>query len=86
MSYADISPSILWRKQQTEARLVLRSKPRNCRDDFEAQTEKPEATGFEAKPGEAVATDFEAKLQKTIATGFEVKLEKTAPVVSMLNY
>jgi hypothetical protein len=74
MSYADISPSILWRKQQTEARLVLRSKPRNCRDDFEAQTEKPEATGFEAK------------LQKTIATGFEVKLEKTAPVVSMLNY
>jgi hypothetical protein len=74
MSYADISPSILWRKQQTEARLVLRSKPRNCRDDFEAQTEKPEATGFEAK------------LQKTIATDFEVKLEKTAPVVSMLNY
>jgi hypothetical protein len=31
----------LWRNRQTEAHLVLRPKPRNCRGDFEAQITKP---------------------------------------------
>jgi hypothetical protein len=32
---------------------------------FEAQIEKPEATGFEAKPGETVALSFKAKLRNS---------------------
>jgi hypothetical protein len=31
----------LWRNRQTEARLVLRPKPRNRHSDFEAQITKP---------------------------------------------
>jgi hypothetical protein len=36
VSRADLHPSILWRNRQTEARLVLRPKPRNRRGNFEA--------------------------------------------------
>jgi hypothetical protein len=62
VSHADLSPSVLWRKQQTEAYLVLRPKLRNHRSDFEAQITKPELPflgpnrethhhlGFEAQP------------------------------------
>jgi hypothetical protein len=57
--------------------LVLTSKPRNRRGDFEAQIikstllvlrpkQKTQTTGFEAKPGETVATDFKAKPEKTV--------------------
>jgi hypothetical protein len=57
--------------------MVLRSKPRNCRGNFEVQITKPccrfwgpnretWATGFEVKLGETVATDFEAKPKKTV--------------------
>jgi hypothetical protein len=42
MSRANLLPSVLWRKRQTVARLVLRYKTRNRRGDFEAQITKPE--------------------------------------------
>jgi hypothetical protein len=35
VSRANLSPSVLLRNRQTEACLVLRSKPRNCHGDFE---------------------------------------------------
>jgi hypothetical protein len=41
----------LWRNRQTEAHLVLRHKPRNRRDDFEAQITKPELSVLMPKPG-----------------------------------
>jgi hypothetical protein len=88
VSRADFSPSVLCRKRQTEAHLVLRPKPRNCRGDFEAQITKPELPvlrpklgnyphlGFEAQPRKPT-TGFEAKLGETVTTSFEAKLEKT---------
>jgi hypothetical protein len=42
---------ILWRNRQTEDHLVLRSKPRNRRGDFEAQITKTVAAGFETQIG-----------------------------------
>jgi hypothetical protein len=35
VSRADLHPSVLWRNRQTEACLVLMTKPRNRRGDFE---------------------------------------------------
>jgi hypothetical protein len=78
----------LWRNQQTEAHLVLRSKPRKHRSDFEAQITKPELSVFRPKSGnppppwffgstKKPATGFEAKPRETVATSFEAKLEKT---------
>jgi hypothetical protein len=55
----------LWRNRQTEAYLILRSKPTNCHGDFEV------------KPLETVANDFEAKQVRTVTTGFETKPAKT---------
>jgi hypothetical protein len=51
VSRANLPPSILWRNQQTEARLVLRLKPRNCHGDFEAQITKPKLPVLRPKPG-----------------------------------
>jgi hypothetical protein len=41
VSRAVLLPSVLWRNWQTVARLILRSKPRNCRGNFGAQMTKP---------------------------------------------
>jgi hypothetical protein len=51
VSHADLPPSVLWCNRQTEAHLVLRSKPRNRRGDFEAQITKPELPVLKPKPG-----------------------------------
>jgi hypothetical protein len=88
MSNADLPPSVLWRKRQIEACLVLRPKPRNCRGDFEAQITKPELPVLRPKLGKPPppwfrgstkkpTASFEAKPGETVATSFEVKLEKT---------
>jgi hypothetical protein len=37
VSRADLPPLVLWRNRHTEAHLVLRTKPRNHRSDFEGQ-------------------------------------------------
>jgi hypothetical protein len=68
--------------------LVLRPKPRNCRDDFEAQITKPKLPVLRSKPEnppppwfwvstKKPTTGFEAKPGKTVATSFEAKLVKT---------
>jgi hypothetical protein len=68
--------------------LVLRSKPRNHRGDFEAQIIKPELPILRPKPRNPPAhwfwgstkkptTGFEAKPEETVTTSFEAKLEKT---------
>jgi hypothetical protein len=88
VSYIDLPPLVLWHNQQTEAHLILRSKPRNRRGDFEAQITKPELSVLRPKPGnppppwfwgstKKSTTGFEAKPGETVATSFEVKLEKT---------
>jgi hypothetical protein len=46
VSHANLHPSVLWRNRQTEAHLVLRSKPRNHHGDSEAQITKPKLPGF----------------------------------------
>jgi hypothetical protein len=77
----------LWRNRQTEVRLVLRPKPRNCRGDFEHQITKPELPVLRPKLGNSPApwfwgstkkltAGFEAKPRETVATSFEDKLEK----------
>jgi hypothetical protein len=69
--------------------LVLKPKPRNCRDDFEAQITKPELPILRPKSGNPPSpwfwgstkkptVGFEAKLGETVATGFEAKPAKTA--------
>jgi hypothetical protein len=65
-----LTPSVLWRNQQTVVHLVLRPKPRNHRGDFDAQNKKTEATDFEAKSGETVVTGFEAKPVETVLVVF----------------
>jgi hypothetical protein len=88
VSRAHLPSSILWRNQQTEAHLVLRPKPRNCRGDFEAQITKPELPVLRPKPrnppppwfwgsSKKPTTGFKAKPEETVATSFETKLEKT---------
>jgi hypothetical protein len=74
--------------RQIETCLVLRSKPKNCHDNFDVQITKlklpvsrpkaenpppPWIWGSTKKP----TTGFEAKLGETVATSFEAKLEKT---------
>jgi hypothetical protein len=73
MSHAVLAPSILWCDQQTEARLVLRPKPRNRCGDFEAQIQNRRCW-------------FWGPNQKTRATDFEAKLEKTIKVVLRPNH
>jgi hypothetical protein len=82
-------PSIGFVVQSTiEAHLVLRPKPRNRRDDFEAQITKPELSVLRPKPGnppppwfwgstKKPTAGFEAKPRGTVTTSFEAKLEKT---------
>jgi hypothetical protein len=78
----------LWRNRQTEAHLILRSKPRNCHGNFESQICKQELLVLRPKlenspppwfwgSTEKPTTGFEAKLGETVITSFEVKLEKT---------
>jgi hypothetical protein len=79
---------ILWLNRKTEACLVLRLKPRNRRNDFEAQITKPELPVLMPKPGnpppawfwgstKKLTAGFEAKQGETVATRFEAKLKKT---------
>jgi hypothetical protein len=51
VSRVDLPPSVLWRNRQTEAYLVLRHKPRNHRDDFNAQITKLKIPILRLKPG-----------------------------------
>jgi hypothetical protein len=64
--------------------MVLRPKPRNCRDNFVGQITKPQLPVLQPKPENqsewfwvqttrTVATGFEAKSGETIALGFEAK-------------
>jgi hypothetical protein len=68
--------------------MVLRSKPRNRRGAFEAQTTKPELSVLRSKPGnppppwfcgstKKSTTGFEVKPRETVATSFEAKPAKT---------
>jgi hypothetical protein len=68
--------------------LILRPKPKNRRDDFEAQITKLYMAVLRPKPGnppppwfwgstKKSTAGFEATPGETIATSFEVKLEKT---------
>jgi hypothetical protein len=90
-SRTDLTASVLWRNRQTEARLVLRPKPRNRRDDFEPQITKPELPVLRPKPRnppppwfrgstKKSTAGFEAKPGETVTTSFEDKLEKTVAV------
>jgi hypothetical protein len=65
-----LTPSVLWRNQQTVVHLVLRPKSRNHRGDFDAKNKKTEATDFEAKSGKTVVTGFEAKPVETVLVVF----------------
>jgi hypothetical protein len=78
----------LWHNRQIEAHLVLRPKPRNRPDDFDAQITKPKLPVLRPKLGnpsppwfwgstKKSTTGFEAKPGEPVATSFEVKLEKT---------
>jgi hypothetical protein len=51
MFHTDLHPSVLCRNRQTEARMVLSHKSRNCRGDFDAQIIKQELLMFRPKPG-----------------------------------
>jgi hypothetical protein len=79
---------MLWRNRQIEAHLILRHKPRNHHDDFEAQITKPKLPVLRSKlenppppwfggSTKKPTTGFEAKLREIVATSFEAKLEKT---------
>jgi hypothetical protein len=68
--------------------MVLRTKPRNHRGNFNAQIIKPELPVLSLKSGnpspswfwgptKKPTTGFEAKPGETVTTSFEVKLEKT---------
>jgi hypothetical protein len=68
--------------------LVLRSKPRNRHDNFEAQITKPELPVLRSKlknppppwlwgSTKKPKAGFEAKPRETVATKFEAKLAKT---------
>jgi hypothetical protein len=71
--------------------LVLRPKPKNRRDDFDAQITKSELPILRPKlenppppwfwgSNNKLTPDFEAKPGETVATSFEAKLEKTVTV------
>jgi hypothetical protein len=51
VSRAILLPSILWHNRQTITHLVLMSKPKNCRCDFEDQITKPELSVLRPKLG-----------------------------------
>jgi hypothetical protein len=51
VSHVVLHPSVLWHNWQTEARLVLRPKPRNRYDDFDAQINKLELSVLRPKSG-----------------------------------
>jgi hypothetical protein len=81
----------LWRNWQTEARLILRPKPRNHRDDFDAQINKPKLPVLWSKPEnpsppwfwgsiKKSTTGFDAKSEETVVISFEAKLEKTVTI------
>jgi hypothetical protein len=87
VSCADLPPSVLWRNRQIEAHLVLKTKPRNRRNDFKAQIIKPKLPVLRPKPRnhpppwfwgstKKPTSGFEAKPGETVASSFEVKLEK----------
>jgi hypothetical protein len=87
----------LWCNRQTEARLVLRLKPRNRRGDFETQITKPNLPILRPKPGnppppwfwgstKKSTAGFEVKPEETVATSFEAKLEKIVWVVLRPNH
>jgi hypothetical protein len=78
----------LWRNWQTEACLILSSKSRNRRGDFEAQITKTELPVLRLKPGNPPPpwfwsstkkrnAGFEAKSREIVAISFDAKLEKT---------
>jgi hypothetical protein len=80
----------LWRNQQIEEHLVLKPKPRNHCNDFEAQIIKLKLPVLKPKSGnppppwfwgstKKLTTVFKAKPRETIVTSFEAKLEKTIP-------
>jgi hypothetical protein len=46
VSRAVLLPSVLWHNQQTEARLILRTKSRNRRGDFEDKIIKSELSVY----------------------------------------
>jgi hypothetical protein len=77
-------PSVLWHSRQTIAHLVLRPKPRNRRDDFVGQINKPQLPVLRPKTGNpsewfwsqtirTVVTDFEVKSGEIVELGFEPK-------------
>jgi hypothetical protein len=78
----------LWRNRQTEAYLVLRTKPRNRRGNFKAQITKSKLPVLRPKPRnhpppwfwgstKKPTAGFEVKPGETVGTSFEAKLEKT---------
>jgi hypothetical protein len=72
VSRAILPPSILWRNWQTEACMVLRRKPRNHHDDFEAQITKPELPVLRPKP-EKPTYRFWGQTRENRPSGFEAK-------------
>jgi hypothetical protein len=88
VSRVDLPPLILWRNRQTEACLVLNSKPGNHHEDFKTQITKTELSVLRSKPRnppppyfwgstKKPTTSFEAKPEETVAISFDAKLEKT---------
>jgi hypothetical protein len=76
--------------------MILRSKLRNRRDDFEAQITKLELPVLTPKPGnppppwflgptKKLTASFEAKPGETVTTSFEAKSVKTVRVVLRPN-
>jgi hypothetical protein len=91
MSHANLPPLVLCRNRQTEAHLVLSTKPKNRRGDFEGQITKLELPVLRPNPGnppppwfcgstKKPTAGFEAKPGETVTTTFEAKLEKTVAV------
>jgi hypothetical protein len=78
-------PSVLSRNQQTEARLVLRPKPRNYRGNFEPQITKAYLSVLRSKP-ENHHHGFEAKPRETVTISFKAKTVQTIPVVLRSNH
>jgi hypothetical protein len=83
-----ILPSVLWRNWQTVPRLVLRTKLRNRRSDFDAQIIKLQLSVLRHKmentppswfwgSTKKFTTGFKAKPGEIVATDFVAKSEKT---------
>jgi hypothetical protein len=67
--------------QQTSSHFVLRSKPRNCRSDFEAQTTKQPTLSLRPKPRNRHG-DFEAQITKPSPLVLRLNRETCASVSS----